>query len=577
MTSPGPASEQAGSSAGRPTELAAVLAEFRESAGLDFRQVELVLARLSGPDPVDLSGLVRGTAVPRGTVEQLLRRLDPWLRRDGALLRLEAPPPVPPPARVDVTSAVPVDPALVATMRELAAALPPSLRRLDHVPATPETMAARAAYLRSEYALDGRTVLCLGDHDLTSLAVGSSCPDTELLVVDVDELLLEFLARTADRLGLRITTAYGDLRAGLPTSLHGRADLVFTDPPYTPAGIRLFLHRGLQALRRDGHGRLAMAYGFAGSQLGRGFQTQSTATDLRLVVEALLPRFNRFDGAEAIGAAADLYVFRPTSWTWPMVDRGAADEVRIYTRGVAAEEAAPPRLGAVTVAAVRRALGDAEPGDVELLGEGWPPEPPLDGRPTPWSRFLAAATTPAPPGRPAPRPVVAAAMLPDLGGLAVRVLLAAARRELAVLAVPMAAAQAPGLDDPASPVRALLAAALDVGVDRAPSSEGVLVLAARPAGRPAAPDPAADLTREILLRPAMTLGNAWRDGLLALARRAGGQLTRNQARALARESGVRPAALGLRTVELPLADLRELAAAVARSAAAASAVWSAPA
>ena len=37
-------------------------------------------------------------------------------------------------------------------------------------------MARRALYLAGEYELDGASVLCLGDHDLTSLAVGHRGP-----------------------------------------------------------------------------------------------------------------------------------------------------------------------------------------------------------------------------------------------------------------------------------------------------------------------------------------------------------------------------------------------------------------
>ena len=302
------------------------LAELRAEWGLDARDLDRLLAalaELADPGRPSVGELVRATGVTRRDVEHGLAR------RGGG--------PVAPPAPRSA-------PAIEATMAEIAAGLPPSRWDLDHVPATPATMAARAAYLTGEYDLAGRTLLCVGDHDLTSIAVTLAEPAAEAIVVDIDQRLLAYIADVARERDLPITTAFGDLRAGLPTSLEQRADLAFTDPPYTPDGVGLFVTRALAGLRRTGHERVALAYGFSPHQLTRGFRTQSVLHELRLVTEAMLPGFNRFDGAEAIGAAAALYVLRPTRWTWPVVERAGTGDARIYTRGAAAEEAAvaPP-------------------------------------------------------------------------------------------------------------------------------------------------------------------------------------------------------------------------------------------
>ena len=177
------------------------------------------------------------------------------------------------------------------------------------------------------------------------------------------------IARVAAERDLPITTAFADLRLGLPPAYAGRADLAFTDPPYTPEGVGLFVTRALVGLRRSGQERVAIAYGFSPHQLTRGFRTQSALHELRLVLEAVLPRFNRFDGAEAIGAAAALYVARPTRWTWPIVDRAGGVDPRIYTRGAASAESGASPLPAATVAL----LDAAVPGpDRLLVGDGWP-------------------------------------------------------------------------------------------------------------------------------------------------------------------------------------------------------------
>ena len=161
------------------------------------------------------------------------------------------------------------------------------------------------------YELDGASVLCLGDHDLTSLAVGSVAPDADLTVVDIDEPILDHVADSADSLGFPLTAAWADLRLALPPSLVGTADLVFTDPPYTTEGMRLFLTRALEALRPTGHERLAFCFGTGERHLVKALEVQALLGDLRLALEAMLPGFNHYDGAEAIGSRSDLYICRP--------------------------------------------------------------------------------------------------------------------------------------------------------------------------------------------------------------------------------------------------------------------------
>src|SRR5207248_7771208 len=237
------------------------------------------------------------------------------------------------------------------------------------------TMARRALYLVGEYELAGASVLCLGDHDLTSLAVGSAEPGAELTVVDVDEPVLDHVAGSAARLGLPLTAAWADLRLVLPPSLAGTADLAFTDPPYTTEGMRLFLVRALEALRPSGHERVAFCFGTGERHLVKAVEVQSLLTELRLALEAMLPGFNRYQGAEAIGARSDLYICRPIRRARvgePTAARSGRSKrrtpTRIYTRGPAAEEA-PVRLLPEPVA--KAAVSAAGDGPLLLVGDGW--------------------------------------------------------------------------------------------------------------------------------------------------------------------------------------------------------------
>ena len=155
-----------------PDDASSVIAALQRQWGLDFGRVREALAGLAEGGTV--GQLVARSGLPRRDVEALLGQLGALVKTHGDRHHLPGGHPGEPPAATPAGG-----PPLVERMAELAAGLPPSRWRFDHVPATPETMARRAGYLVRHYALAGSSVLCLGDHDLTSLAIGSVASGTE--------------------------------------------------------------------------------------------------------------------------------------------------------------------------------------------------------------------------------------------------------------------------------------------------------------------------------------------------------------------------------------------------------------
>lgn len=239
-------------------------------------------------------------------------------------------------------------------MRAALAGVPRPLADLDHVQATPETVLARVRFLHERYELERCRVLLLGDHDATSLAfrVLGAAP-RELAVVDVDQRQLAFLAG--------VDTWFADLRVGLPKPLRGRFDIVLTDPPYSPAGVGLFAARALEAAKREA--RVLVAYGYPERSPALGLKVQAELSALELVYEAVLPDFNAYDGALAIGSRAALYVLRPTKRSAKIAARRGARNA-LYTRGRQAVES--------SAAAVDVSELEGDP-DARYFGGDWSP------------------------------------------------------------------------------------------------------------------------------------------------------------------------------------------------------------
>jgi N4-bis(aminopropyl)spermidine synthase len=333
-------------------------------------------------------------------------------------------------------------------------------------------------------------------------------------VVDVDDSTLAFIDREATRRGLSVRCLFADLRLGLPTAATGWADLVLTDPPYTPEGVQLFLASGARALRERASGRVVMAYGFSDRQPVLGLKVQQAALGLGMVFEAILPHFNHYQGAQAVGSASDLYVCRPTARTWRKLAAWEAPAGAVYTRGPQAVEAQAPTLEVAG-----------------LLSE---------------------------PMRAAPREI-AISLAADPGGWLLRALLACSAERASFL-VPN---DHPDLATEAGQRRliALVESKYALRLRRSHPEPRLAVVEATLIDG-AALEPRARLVRRLLSRAHGTVSNIWREGLIDLDR----SLTRNQARAIIAQACSTPSALDTRLLDLPRHQLEWLLAEVAASA-----------
>lgn len=540
----------------RLTERACTLEELIHDTGLSRRTVEELLAAI-GAD------LVRpgGDGDPAVTIAPGRRAGYRRMCRYDQLVRTRPADPL------GERMAAMAD--LVAGMAELIAAAPVARKALDHVAATPATAVRRAAWLDATYELAGRRLLCVGDHDLTSLAACQVNPALAATVVDIDERVLEFIDRQAARLGLDVRCLHADLRFGLPAGAAGVADLVVTDPPYTPEGVRLFLARGLAGLRDRENGRLVMAYGYGERHPALGLKVQRAAQELHLACEAMLPDFNRYVGAQAIGSASDMYVFRPTARTWPLAEaRAGTGRTRIYTHGPQSLEAAGERLAGevaeavLAAAAPPEAAGPEGPALAAVAGPGWADGPAaLFGVPR---LDLATLLTEGVPRQVLARPgaAVAADLSQDPGPWLLRVLLAVNAARLALL-VPN---NHPDLADAEGQRRlaGLVGAKYALRFRRStptPRHGIVEATAVRPPAAGPGADPAAVLGHALLSRAHGKVGNVWREALIRAARETRGvTLTKNEARAAIERIAPDPGLLGLRLIELPRHRIAELLA-----------------
>ena len=289
--------------------------ELREEWGIDLPRAHVVLAQLVSGRVVALTELITQSGLSRTSVERIVRCLGELVRHTpsglvvGSEYRKGLGDYLADARRRTLTKHDRSE--IVAKLRQILAARPLPNWRLDHVPATLDMIMRRTVYMHSSFSLEGANVLMFGDQDMTSIAFALISPSSQVFVVDVDERVLAFIESTREELGLRIRPAFADLRVGLPRSLLDSCQVVFTDPPYTEEGLALFLQRSVQSLSELGRTRILLAHGFGDRQLAAGYKAQAVIHRLRLVHHAMLPGFNKYEGAQAIGSSSDLHVLEP--------------------------------------------------------------------------------------------------------------------------------------------------------------------------------------------------------------------------------------------------------------------------
>jgi hypothetical protein len=527
--------------------------ELKASFGIDARRIDAVGCLLTDGEFRSVAELVSLTGTSRRTVEAVLRAVERHLDRPDGRVRISGPHARAYAAEFGCGQAAAVpdpwdelarrDPAALAEAAGLVERAPAPQRDLDQVPATAVTVLKRGHYLLRSFDLSGAHVLCVGDHDLTSLGLflAGGADGLRVSVVDADEALLAYLDAEARQRGFDMRCYAADLRLGLPTALRESSQLIFTDPPYTPEGVRLFVTRGLEGLADQRSGRVLVAYGF-GEQPALGLAVQQALSPLHLTYEAVLPGFNRYAGAEAIGGEAALYVLRPTRRSLSAAQAAADDPgLGLYTHGAqSVESAARPLADAAAARILSLAAGPGE--GVLLVGGGWPEA--CGGQRQPLPALMAAPL----PGRLHGHTTVIN-LYPGFGSLVFRTLLAASARRVAIVC----RNDVPELRDAAGQRELARLIAPKYRITRllrsTPEPDMAVILAKQV--------PADELTGAervagyIFARAHGKLGNAWREGLITLWKSRGRELIKRDARRLIESVTATPDLLDRCPIDLP--------------------------
>lgn len=316
-----------------------VVCRVSETTGIPRKKIYDFLFYLKTGDAVDNNELLRRVGVSRKALNTIKKQLSFILEPSSALTRLRKP-------FVEKVVGLLGDDyrneetiwtflededyeRTVGLLGRYSKLRPIPQRNYDQFSATDETSARRASLMNFFDDLRGKRLLFLGDDDLTSVAVASYRTALKVSVLDIDGRILRTIKLISKKESLGINLVRHDLREPFSGRL-GKFDVVFTDPPYTPAGIKLFVSRAVQAL--DLTNKTAKAYVcYGNSDLAkeRYLAIYKVFCDHGLMVRWVFDKFSRYQGAESIGNASSLFACETTPKIKPLI-KGKYEE-NIYT------------------------------------------------------------------------------------------------------------------------------------------------------------------------------------------------------------------------------------------------------
>ncbi|HLB11455.1 MAG TPA: bis-aminopropyl spermidine synthase family protein [Dehalococcoidia bacterium] len=188
----------------------------------------------------------------------------------------------------------------------LAAGRPSPMPEFDQAYVTADTTMARLALMADRGDLAGKELMVLGDDDLMGLAAALTGLPRRVAVLEIDVRLNQFMEQAARSEGLSLEVVTHDLSMPLPQGLAASFDAFFTDPPDAPGGMRLFLSRGIEALKGPGKA------GYFGltvieSSLYRWKQLQQyLVQDCGVVITDLIPEFSTYVNWDYLGSTFKL-------------------------------------------------------------------------------------------------------------------------------------------------------------------------------------------------------------------------------------------------------------------------------
>lgn len=158
----------------------------------------------------------------------------------------------------------------------------------------PDYSIYRLQFMHNRGDLKGKKVAFLGDDDLVSLGAALTGVCEEIVALDIDNRILEYLDQTVPKYFQNFSTVLYDVNNKWPEKYLGYFDVIFTDPVETSEGMKLFLSRSVEGLKGKG---CSLYFGITHqeSPLFKWKYIQESLIKMNLCITDLIRDFNIYE------------------------------------------------------------------------------------------------------------------------------------------------------------------------------------------------------------------------------------------------------------------------------------------
>ena len=192
-------------------------------------------------------------------------------------------------------------------------------REYDQFFANIKTTVNKAEIINKKRLITGKSIALIGDDDLMSIAICLLSKPLKITVFEIDKDIINLINKVSEDLNLNIETVFYDVKSNILPQYINKYDVVITDPPYTQGGFELFLDRCVSLVKRVStfdFPYIFIYYGNSFKSPEKFLRIQDSINKYSLVINDVLYKFARYEGAESIGNASNLYVLRVTKNTY---------------------------------------------------------------------------------------------------------------------------------------------------------------------------------------------------------------------------------------------------------------------
>lgn len=188
---------------------------------------------------------------------------------------------------------------------------------IDQSKCTVDTAIKRVIMGLKRYSIIGKNIACIGDDDLISVTINiilkelykGKISKTIIYVIEKDTRIIDYIKRISEIFELNnIVTIEIDLKEKMTQKMKNIMDCVYTDTPYTYNGLKLFLSRAVEILKKETG--LNIFLSFEHKSQDDMLKIEVLFYNMGLSISEVFLRFNEYEAAKILGGERTIYSFK---------------------------------------------------------------------------------------------------------------------------------------------------------------------------------------------------------------------------------------------------------------------------